>query len=486
MQRLKLPLWCWLIPVLLLAFWLGARGLDADPIWGDEVSSIHDAGGSLYGPLSPVGIWNRVAGRNPWHAPGYFITLNAWGRVVGWDPGALRALSLLLGVLAVAWTYRLGRDFVSARVGLYGAALLATSVLYVHYLDKVRMYTLIALVTLMTLWVYLRIVRAAREPTRIWWLALLASASASLYAHYLAVMPLVAIGLYHLIFAPKNRRWWKVVGVFALAGVLFLPWVRVLVAGVGRASENEELHSLALNGVEVVARALTFFGNGVIFLPLIAFGLALTVRRIRRLGFFALAIMLLILVTNELVHIIDERRMRYLIAAWPLLALVAGAGVARLERWKPLPVIILALWAGLGVWHSLNATVTPMLDGYRYIFPLQRVAYYVRDDVQPGDVVVNYVPDAGLDSDQYENIASFYYTPLGLDYLMAQGDAEPILAIAETHPRIFLAYAPDQRPASLDLFVEGLLQTRVNCAVELSSVALAIELYTLPGLCGSD
>jgi hypothetical protein len=260
----------------------------------------------------------------------------------------------------------------------------------------------------------------------------------------------------------------------------------VLLAGVGRASENEELHSLALNSIEGVTRALTFFGNGVIFLPLIAFGLALTVHRIRRLGFFALAIMLLILVTNELVHIIDERRMRYLIAAWPLLALVAGAGLARLERWKPLPMVILAFWAALGVWHSLNATVTPMLDGYRYLFPLQRVAFYVRGDVQPGDVVVNYVPDAGLDSDQYENIASFYYTPLGLDYLMVQGDAEPILAIAETHPRVFLAYAPDQRPASLDAFVEGLLQTHVNCAVELSSESLAIGLYTLPGLCGSD
>jgi hypothetical protein len=492
LPRLKAPLWWWVVPVLLLTFWLGAHGLNADPIWGDESSSIRDAGGSFYGPLSPVEVWERVAGRNAWHAPGYFILLNLWGRAVGWGPAALRTLSLLFGLLAAAMTYRLGADLISRRAGVYAAAILGTSVLFVHYHDQVRMYTLIAFVSVLTLWAYLRVVHARREPPLLLWLALLGGATAALYTHYLAAIPLLAIGLYHLVFAPKNRRWLYVVGVMLLAGVLFLPWANVLRAGVGLASEAEQLHERALDAGSVLLRLAYLFGNGAVPLAVVGLGLALLALRMRRRGvmrvwFFALAVLGLMLVANALFQIIDERRMRYLIALWPLLALLVAVGIAWLERWRPLALVMLAIWMSFGVANSLSTLANETLDGYTYLFPVHRVAASLRGLILPDDVVINTLPNSGRLSAEYEDLASYYFTPLDLPYVMFQmnGTLErrgvvlrQTLTIANEHKRIWLAYAPDRLPEAFDEFLTPLSQWHVLCQTVVDQPSLRIDLYT--------
>ncbi|MBZ0290898.1 MAG: hypothetical protein K8I30_24950, partial [Anaerolineae bacterium] len=96
------------IVLLLLAAWLGARGLNADALWYDEVWSLYYAGGAEIGPISPLESIQRVAEqlqheKNP---PGYYVALNVWGGLVGWSEFAGRALSWLAGMLTVALTYR--------------------------------------------------------------------------------------------------------------------------------------------------------------------------------------------------------------------------------------------------------------------------------------------------------------------------------------------------------------------------------------------
>jgi len=81
--------WWWLVPLLLLTCWLGARKLNDHDIWSDEYHSIADAGGLYAGPQLAIDIWQRLEKRNPWHTPGYFLTLSVWGRLVGWKPALL-------------------------------------------------------------------------------------------------------------------------------------------------------------------------------------------------------------------------------------------------------------------------------------------------------------------------------------------------------------------------------------------------------------
>ncbi|MBZ0286104.1 MAG: hypothetical protein K8I30_00710, partial [Anaerolineae bacterium] len=93
-----------MIALLLAVMALGARGLGQDALWLDEYWSLAHAGGLE--SLSPVEVWGRIAASDPWQTPGYYLLLNLWGGRVGWSAFAGRALSLLAGMLAVAWVYR--------------------------------------------------------------------------------------------------------------------------------------------------------------------------------------------------------------------------------------------------------------------------------------------------------------------------------------------------------------------------------------------
>lgn len=474
-------LW-WVVLALLLGFWLGAHGLTSTPLWSDEHSSVRDAGGPLSGPLSPVGVWRRVAEGNPWHAPGYFISLNLWSRLVGWDTGAVRALSLLYGVLAIAWTYRLGRDIVSVRAGVVAALLLATSMAFVHYESKLRMYTLIALVTVLLMWLYLRILTMPRAPGRRWWLALVAITILTFYTHYLAVLSLGAIGLYHLIFAPKNRRWGQVVVAVVVGALFFLPWVPALTTGVGLAGEADELHAIALSAPQLIMQMASLFANTAPLLLLAALVLSLVhaPRGVRRVWLLTLLLLAILILANELFQIISHRRLRYLLGLWPLLAVLVAVGITRLRRdvWIGLATV---LWAGIGVWSVLADTTTPLLHGHDYLFPLQRVAYYVDGQTGPDDVVVNYLPDEGRRGPEYENVASYYFTPMHLAYVVAQPEdssaEESLVDLLTSRERIWLAYAPRRAPASLPGFLGWLTAHYRLCTTRVSDDALNLALY---------
>ncbi len=495
-----------MIPVLLLTFWLGARGLNADALWGDEYHSIQDSGGPMTGPLDPAQVWNKVATENPWHAPGYFILLNGWGRLTGWTPPGLRALSLLAGLLAVAWTYRAARDFLSPRVGLYAAAILGTSAFFVNFLHELRMYALVAALTIFTIWSYQRVV-SRRQPSKLDWLGLFVGALGLLYIHYFAALLLVAIGLYHLLFVPKNRRWLNVIVVFALAGLLFLPWAGALVAGLHKASSFDWLNDRALDAGEILGETFTLFANGalplLLVVALLAFVASLPRRVIRKampFWFFAVALLALIIGVNAVVSVILASRIRYMISLWPLLALLAGVGIAAvaalgLPRARMLSLGLLAVWIGIGVWNSTHVGVTAILDGAAYTFPLQASRVVAQQQGARGDAVVNVLGDT-LGAWMYEGIQNYYYDDLGITTELfdrhgkveMRRQIERLLPALQSHRRVWLAYVPDPPPSSLpnaQTMLTG--ASYALCGVSDREPAVRMELYAqTPVCCGPD
>ena len=479
----------WLLPVLLLAFWLGARSLDSDAIWLDEYFSLYDSGAGPYGPLTPGQIWERVAGRNPWHAPGFFIALSGWGRLVGDEPAALRVFSLLLGTLTVATTYQLGRTLVSRRVGLYAAVLLATSAFFIYYEHEIRMYTLIAFMTVVTQLVYFRLLRARGRPHPLLWLAWFGCVAAVLYIHYLAAVPLVALALYHLLFAPKNRRWWQMTGAALLGGLAFLPWGGALLSGLGLAAEAEELHNRALSTRRLLEVMGTLFGNGTLLVPAVLAALALTYRRRGALTvwFLALTPLALFVVFNRLAEIIPETRIRYLLSLWPLFALVCAIGLAQLRRWPPLPLAGLVVWAALGLSSVGNPDFTGMLASAHYIYPLHQIDDVLREQALPGDAVV-YVLSDDMAKVTYERQADYYtrwrgaqavfVEPRGDETARAAALADALAAL-DGHARAWLSYVPSNRPSALDAFEAAVQSAWVFCRTAVDADGLRLDLYAV-------
>lgn len=477
-------LWWWLVPALLLTFLLGVRGIDADPIWYDEYFSILDAGGAYFERRSPVEIWDGLAQRNPWHTPGFFIVLSGWGALVGWEPPALRVLALLAGLLAVAWTYRLGKDMVSPSAGLLAAAMLGVSTFFTYYAHEIRMYTLIAALTPFTLWCYLRLIDAP-QPRRWHWLGLFTGAVSLLYMHYFAALPLAGIGLYHLLFAAKNRRWWAITATLAAAGALFLPWINSLVEGLALAADSERTQERALDNLEILYRVSYLYSNG--GLPLLAlvglFSLRHLTQAARRLWFVLIVILATLLLVNGILRIIPETRIRYFISLMPLLTLIAAIGILQLGKIRRvgrfLAPLALAGWLGLGIFHTFDPVFLNDLGGAQNRLPLHQVARTLRGQTQPDDFLLIFERETN------RNASRLYFTDV-IDWLNVDfysiDDYQTFSAFG-ANDRVWLAYSPNNVGGLPNEFSASFNPFFAVCEVAADQPDLNVTLYGRLPLC---
>ncbi len=415
--------WWTLIPLLLFAVWCGAQGLDADPIHQDEFFQIRD----VRTTNDPVAMAIHVAAANPWHVPAYFVILNNWGRLFYWDPVPMRVMALFMGLLAVAFTYRLGRQHISRQVGWYAAAILASSAFFVYYWHEVRMYSMTALMAALVLWAYLTLLRARRLPNLWAWAGFYLAVMVALLTHYFMGIFLAGLGLYHLLLAPRSRRWWWLLLVFGLAAVSFAPWIGTLLKAADRTAGDI---GGVLSNPEVISRIAYLYGNGQLAalagLALLALIPLWTWRGLARRSLVAVWFVLVVnigiaLLANTLIGLLPAGRMRYVIYLWPLLSLVIAAGIANLGRLLPArsvwaraaPLLVLAAWAGFGFYRSATALTADNVLEFTPYFPVQQVFRDLKLIHRPGDYIVHVLPDADWPS-RYNRSVPFYPEIIGL------------------------------------------------------------------------
>jgi Dolichyl-phosphate-mannose-protein mannosyltransferase len=373
--RKSVRIWLWMIPLLLVFTWAGVRSLNTNPIWYDEWYSLYYAGAEpFYGPLTLAQTVERTLQYNEYNPPGYYILLNVWGHVVGWTPFALRALSLLFAVAAVAVVYGLGNDLGGKAAGIGAAVALGGSAFFINQSHEIRMYTLFPLLVSLTLWAYWRMI-AARQ-TRISALILFVSLTGLFYTHYMALPLLTSLALFHLLFVPKNRRWFTVSLIVGLSGLLFLPWLQVAWQALGVVSAEGARNFFANSPLSLLNNVLTQFSNGSVAL-LVIFGWYSLRHRSRS----TLLIVVLTLGTFALVILLNQRFQfisiaRYLSAVWPLLALVVGLGVAHMQRDHLRPAVLLGVWVLAGAGLILPRALIPEINdpGWQVFLPWPKLA----------------------------------------------------------------------------------------------------------------
>lgn len=396
----RLPVWGWLLPLLLAAAGLGTRGLNIDAIWYDERWTLFVAGGGAFGPLSPVEIVARLVETDPNHVPVYALLVAPWGAAVGWyHIPVLRALSLFIGMLAISMTYRMGRDLFAPRVGLVAALVVALAAYFIFYLHELRNYTLTVLLASWMIWLYWRLQAQGRTPRPYSYALFALLTTISLYTTYLALGWLVPMGIYHLLLAPKNRRWWAV-SAAAVGGVLpFLPWTPVLFDLVGRTAQAGGKGNIAL-GWLILPHFVYAASNGTIVLLLPSL---LALRRWRDPAVRYLALVLVfglvsLLVVDSQLKIISN--MRYGLYLWPVVGVLFAVGLLSV---RGLLVIACAAWVLSGVWNTLTPAFSDALGGqlggyslnrlFRLYLPFQTFVTLVEREGQPDDLVTFHLPD---------------------------------------------------------------------------------------------
>ena len=236
-------------------------------------------------------------------------------------------------------------------------------------MHQLRVFTFVALVVSLTLWCYWRVMLKPRPPGLASQIGLAVGGIGLLYTHYFSALFLIALGLYHLLFAPRTRRWWRPVIAFVVAGLVFLPEFSVFLHGIAVNSDNTQLRQMAIDAPQVIYYLLYAFGGGSALLFLLALSGLLTGIR-QRFGrsealliFLSLGTLILIAAANQVMKVMTPDRLRYLMPLWPLFSLLIGLSIWRLRYLSPrLPLVALVLWLGYSLWSSANTGIAAAVE----------------------------------------------------------------------------------------------------------------------------
>ncbi len=427
--RLTCLSWLWALFPLLLAAGLVIPALGDIALHDDETASLVTAGVFRPGPLYLVDVWNYIAEEDSDQALGWPLLFSVWGRLAGWSEVAARALPCFGGLLALAWVYRAGNDLFSPLAGFFAALLLSASLFPQTYMLHARAFSLVMLFTAWSLWAYWRNALHSRPPGLRAQASLLIGMTGLLYSQYFGALLLPVLGLFHLLFVPKNRRWWRTVLLLGLAALVSALQLPAFINGLELTESRETLHSTALTTPQLLAQFLRYLVNDFISpTPFVATLLAIllplallvaTVLRLRDrrpvgagwlLAFVSATLLLLYVVSNEALRIVSEQRMRYLIALWPLLALLAGAGLRLLAgAHRRLAAAMLALWLIPGVTLVLTTDLRYEL-GYFHQLSIHRVYQVMREQIPASDFLIQ---DARVTP---SDTSLFYVRLMGADW----------------------------------------------------------------------
>lgn len=202
-----------LVASLVLRFWTRSD------MWLDEALTVSIA----RQPLHHLPALLRRDGAPPL----YYVLLHVWIGWFGTSDLAVRSLSGVIGVATVPLAWLAGRRVGGRTVGWAAMLLVATSPFAVHYDTEARMYSLVALLTVLG---FLALDRSLRRAVPGNLVAVAALTGLLLYTHYWSIYLIGTMALWLAWQAWRGRPQWRA-GARAtlLAGAVgcltFLPWV---------------------------------------------------------------------------------------------------------------------------------------------------------------------------------------------------------------------------------------------------------------------
>ena len=205
--------------ILLLGVVLRLYRLGRYDYWFDEILCIfqkNDISGIISG---------KVLDSNP---PLYFLFLNFWGRLSDGEFW-MRLPSVLFAFITILIVYYFTRKFIDERTALIASFLLAVSPFHIYYSQEVKMYSLLILLSFISV---ASLTLSLREENKKYFISYSIATAAALYTHYFAIyLLIVEIGVILILLIFKDvRRNFKKLFCFSIAGIflIYLPWVPVM------------------------------------------------------------------------------------------------------------------------------------------------------------------------------------------------------------------------------------------------------------------
>jgi uncharacterized membrane protein len=203
--------------VTLVALYVAVRlwHLDARCLWFDEIFSVHAAEHEL-GPLL------RFVALDLVHPPLFYLVLKVWINIGGESIFWLRLPSVISSCLVIVPFRFLVRELYRGErfddIALFGLFLLAVNGSLIKYAQEVRMYSMLMLLSVTSIWLFARYFYRGKS-----WLWLLLVNLLLVYTHYYGWMIVVYEVAAIVIF--QRIKWRRIALMAGIVFAAFLPWV---------------------------------------------------------------------------------------------------------------------------------------------------------------------------------------------------------------------------------------------------------------------
>ncbi len=211
-----------LIIILVLGLFLRIYCLTCESLWLDEGISV------TWAHMEPEQIV-EVSAKDV-QFPLYILILHYWINLFGETEFALRFLSVIFGFLAIFMMYKVGTLIFDKKTGILSSFFVALSQFHIHFSQEARPYVLMALLTLFSMYFFIRILEKRTHWNSIGYIV---SSILLMYTHVFGVFIIVSQNLYiAMVFLfskkplrPKLKQWVLFQVIIIL---LFAPWLGIL------------------------------------------------------------------------------------------------------------------------------------------------------------------------------------------------------------------------------------------------------------------
>jgi len=262
-----------LLLIIFLGSFLRIYDLGTESIWHDEAASIDGCKQDLASVV-------QSSGRLHNQPPLYFILLHYWMLLFGTSEVAVRSLSAIFGILSILLIYKIGHQLFSKKVGLISCFLLAISSYNINYSQVARGYSLLLLLTLLSFFFFIEILKGDKQRKRHFALLLLSNLGLA-YTHVYGLFVIMGQIFYFILFWNKYRqqRFWFC-GTQVATIALFSPWIPIFIGRISALSYGFWIPkpSLSSIGFTIAASSGSGCGRFPLLMAFFLFGL---------LGFFS-------------------------------------------------------------------------------------------------------------------------------------------------------------------------------------------------------
>ncbi|HEX3605227.1 MAG TPA: glycosyltransferase family 39 protein [Candidatus Dormibacteraeota bacterium] len=382
----------------------------------DEAQSIQFASHPLVSGAQPSLFLTTAADVHP---PGYLLLLHFWMQLAGTDTYLVRLPSAIAGILCVPALYLLGRALYGRRVGLIAALIGTVSPIWIWHAQEARMYPFVLLFTLLSTWL---LITALRTGERRRFAGFAVFSVLAVYTHYFALLVLLAQGIYILLERRPETRRRTLAGLACVAGTLavLVPWGLVVVHNYRGASDPAlgalTLYTPLITLVQLVAGYLTtpLMSQVVAAWPLlvlVALGIGVFGGRISSAGrlLWLLVLIPVLIAVGVTLMAKPVFSTRYLIVVTPALYVMISRAMSRALRHDVRASVVALLTCALvGGWMIQSLSIlNPAEERY------STLVGYLEDHAAPTDAVLL---DAGFAQFPYlyyshNNLPAYTYPP---------------------------------------------------------------------------